>query len=571
MLLQYGCINLNLLNVLEYKREATYDHANYVYTKYRLVVRAVYNPSTQQDSWAASPSFNAANNPGVPYVPADANPFAQQANNINGPIEQPLGAPKFTRPTGQPPVRAGIPAAVSDVALRHALMQPRQQLIFSVGGLVNIFSPLDGMQTDVMNGPTPIACNVVQLQGSRTWIVDYAIETCINECSLYGGNVPAVLSHVWEMQHELDADYFAKQTIRGRVLFRSDAIIRMGLNPDDYRTLIALDVPPGFKRERIQVHVGNPPNLIEYELVDRQLPLGWSMPGVTRLEATHSVSTDRESGDVVALRTIKALAGHASKLAKEVAANSARASAGMPGNELDPVHAAEIAAAVAGNATQGIIDAGADVLEGMISNMPINTHTIVVELWGDSSTNRAALEGFARQILAQRLLNFRLFVGAQLAPLMAAAGLGPAWQAVVAGFQAGIAAGAIPKAFDPAGLAVITANLLGGFKTTITHDLANKHIRLEYHGISGPLLSVFDPATPLAIANSVVFPGDDNTGDLLVPGISVSGPPGDNKSYGSYLGDCVAAALQGSCTPPQMGIEINQAATAAPKDFYLDS
>jgi len=564
MLLQYGCVNLNLLNVLEYKREAVYEHANYVYTKYRLVVRAVYNPATQQDSWGVSPTFNALNQTGVPYIPA--NPNAQGENNIAGPLLPPLGRPNFTLPTGQPSIRAGVSSAVSDVALRHALMQPRQQLIFSVGGLVNIFSPMDGTQTDVMNGPTPIACNVAQLQGARTWVVDYAIETAINECPLYSGNVPAVLSHVWEMHHELDADYFAKQTIRGRALFRADAIIRMGLNPDDYRTLIALGIPPGFKRERVHVHVGNPPNLIEYELVDRQLPLGWSMPGVTRLEATHSITTEKESTDTVALRAVKSIAKSLAIFLNKNAANQARLGAGI-----NPItQAAGEGLADVENAGALAIDIAEAGFEGAIGLLPINIHSLNIELWGDASTNRAALELFARQILAQRLLDFRLFVGGQLAPIMAAAGLGVPWQAAVQGLREGIAAGVFPKAFDPDNLAVLTANIMSGLKTTITHDLAQKHIRLEYHAISGPILSLYDPATPLALGNSVMFPGPDDTGELIVSGLGASGPPGDGKSYGLYIGECVAAALQGSCTPPQMGIEVNQVATAVPLDFYLD-
>jgi hypothetical protein len=182
MLLQYGCVNLNLLHVRKFSRQAVYEGPNYAYTKFKIIVQAIYTPGSQQDSWPTTPTYDNANYLNVPYVPPGSNPRAQGGNSRFLPLV-PVGAPAFSLPSGQPSIRSGVPAVVSDVALRHALMQPRQQLSFSVGGLISVYSPLRGFNVDAMNGPKPLFCHVVEIQGSRTFVVEYGIETDVNECA----------------------------------------------------------------------------------------------------------------------------------------------------------------------------------------------------------------------------------------------------------------------------------------------------------------------------------------------------------------------------------------------------
>lgn len=521
MLLQYGPISLNLLELKEYRQEDLYDGPSYLATEVTLVLRAVYNPATQGDGWGTSPRYQADNTLPIPYVPRSP---------VIG-----TGVPSFS-PPGGPVLNTQIPGAVTNSALRHLLLQPRQQLVFSVGGVPSIVSPLPPAPADVMNGPIPLACNVQEIQGTRTWIVDYAIKTYLNECPIYGSPFPLVLAHVWTMRHELDQDYFTSQVIEGRFTLRADSLGAMDLPPDFFRSQLLPLPNPAFKRERVDVwYEAQAPNVLNYRVVDRQLPIGWAQAGVTRVQATHTVSSDSYPIEA----QLGALFG------------------GAVGEGIID----RIGEALGGHSKLGI---GRKLLAGgaaFVATLPQTRHSIVVDVWGDGTSTRNGLEAFGMNIVSARLLGLLNILNNNgvLQDALAAVpvGLRNAINAVLNGLPAG-------AGVDGANPLQALGSMLYGYHRLVTHQLEGKHVHIEWGLASGPLLSLVTPFATARInagANRAFPATDDTLPALIVNGNSVNGfnggcqifqwpPPGDGSSRSDWLGLCLGAALQSPCELP---------------------
>jgi hypothetical protein len=117
-------------------------------------------------------------------------------------LPPPLPAP--FPPQGDPQMTAGTFGPLTDLATKHRLMAPRQTLVYAVGNTPILVSPAinqDGFQsaTDAHNGPVPLACDVTLISGTKTFLVDFAIETYMNESYLYATTPPIILSHRWTL------------------------------------------------------------------------------------------------------------------------------------------------------------------------------------------------------------------------------------------------------------------------------------------------------------------------------------------------------------------------------------
>lgn len=193
--------------------------------------------------------------------------------------------PRATNYAGQLP-------AVTDVAIRQTLRQPRGVFEWRIGNAVWIRSPaIDpltgvGFATDACNGPEPISCNVVQISGMKSFLVTFRIALCTVECAA----ARALLSNRFTEEHDVDDQFYTTRIIRGRARFRSDVLIRGDIASDaeirevadHFREYVIPKIPLGFKRER--VHVVTTPDMTElqYTIIDREFDqgLGLDCPAV---------------------------------------------------------------------------------------------------------------------------------------------------------------------------------------------------------------------------------------------------------------------------------------------------
>jgi hypothetical protein len=198
-----------------------------------------------------------------------------------------------------------------------------------------------------------------------------------------------------------------------------------------------------------------------------------------------------------------------------------------------------------------------------IDRLATNTHTVVVEVWGDSTSRRYNLEAFAWDIAQERLAgilrvidNIKGRKGNVLDNLVK--GLPPAMQDAVrqllALIRSGQKLGIIGAAGDNAAnlLAAIGLMLPGGRKS-VTHDIMGKHVRIEYTIITGPLLSLQSPfvaaVLPINAAVNTTFPLTDDTATIITVDGLIPGPVTDNNARGNCLALALASIPKEPCGP----------------------
>ncbi len=552
MLITYGPVSLNLISINGFERQAVYMGQNYCYTLFKLHIRAWLNPSTQLDSYNGDPRIG----DGRPLIPPPISPVRQN----------PIGPPSVTKPSGPivgPSFKSTVPPVTSDRALRHLLLTPRLPLQFSFLGGVSVQSPLPGFPCDCMGGPTPVQCHVSELT-PKTWVVDWAVETAINETYFYKstGQLPLILAQAWQMRHEVDEDFFCKRIVEGQTLFRLDALQAAGFTPDDFRSQLFIPNDGYFKRERIEVSTdAEKPNLLRFRVVDREVPFGWAEPNVSRLEARHIIHTTK--GEHSAARE-----HYFDKIQKANMEATGNASVGMLAN-FDITKPFKSVLGMSDSTLSSVMsahEAWAAQVRQDYAQMPVSVHTIDVICHGTLNATRAQMELFARKIVAARLSGFFVFA----TPFILANGQNNGKPNPPPGTIAAAAqAAAIPQILEAAqqtnsgiplyqftNTPLATSNLIGivpfGIDTRIEHDLNGKAIHLTHSCITGPLSRVLSGAK--AVVNFSPMPNMEDTiwtspatkqqTTLIGFELGPPGPPQSNGTRGSWIENVMVSALQ---------------------------
>lgn len=198
---------------------------------------------------------------------------------------------------GNPPMQvAGGSPADTDAAIRGHLAQPRRPLYYTDGENVIVHSPADGHAVDAVNGPHPKIVNVREIVGSKTWMVDFEVETAINECIIVEGK--PVVANRWSRRHSVDEQAMTTVFTSGVAVFRMDALeLEASKNADHFRNEVIPGPPPNFRRMSLEVTVNPTGNILQYSVVDREqfYLLGDAAtskhPDVLSFDGTYSQST----------------------------------------------------------------------------------------------------------------------------------------------------------------------------------------------------------------------------------------------------------------------------------------
>jgi hypothetical protein len=169
----------------------------------------------------------------------------------------------------------GDRAPASFAALRQVMLTPRRQLKVDVGGVVVLESPAKrpggdrNFVVDVKNGPQPIGFQVLEVRSVKTMVIYWECECWINACCN-----SALLSHRWEMTHELSESFLTTRRITGRAVFRSDFLRdypgQPARYPDDWRLRLFHPIPDGFQRDKVNVVAASDGLSAQYQVVDQE-------------------------------------------------------------------------------------------------------------------------------------------------------------------------------------------------------------------------------------------------------------------------------------------------------------
>ena len=164
----------------------------------------------------------------------------------------------------------GIPPGTSVVQLRSTLLEPRQALLVQIGN-VNV---IQGGGIDQKNGPIPKNVKVTPM--GATVMVEFSIETWIQDCTTFG---KSILSNRWSQKVEYDTEALATLTSNGSLIISSQA----GANVDSFRELIwpLKFIPAGFQRGPIMFNASSDGLRLDWQVTDKQAYRAATSPAIT--------------------------------------------------------------------------------------------------------------------------------------------------------------------------------------------------------------------------------------------------------------------------------------------------
>lgn len=338
MRLIYNGIDLMVLETYAFETEAVYDDTgvDYLYTRVSMVARCVVNGEARQVT-------GAANGPFISYAfgtlptppPPGAAPFRSAPASVPA---TPAGAtPPLTVPGGtgldrgiattvpRPVVRVPNQPAVSLRAIRHRLEVPQRQLFIFAdaggveagrppvgstdpalppGGNILVSSPGVGFVCDCNNGPKPKLLAVHTVLNDQTMLVDYQIETFINEAVENAANPNGpILSNRFAQRHDVGLDGYTTVSTDGTAIFRTDLIYGADgggarVTPDVFRGVLFMPILQGFVRENIVVEGLPDVTGVRYAYQDRQVSVNFVAGPYAKAASISAVHRQAVTSDV---------------------------------------------------------------------------------------------------------------------------------------------------------------------------------------------------------------------------------------------------------------------------------
>jgi hypothetical protein len=352
--LHYNSISLEVLETVECSRRIEYDSANsYLWTRWRIHVRAYYNPFAT--SYTGQPNQEVAEPGSTPALTDETirHRLSQSRKKLVYTMAGPGAAP------GQPPNLNVLGGFGGTLVILDC---PPSTFAGGPGGDQPNYTggpAADQYICDAAWGPTPIALNIRQIAGLKTWRVEYIIEACVNECYLYYSTPAVLLSHRWRMTSDIDRMGFTTRRVSGSCVFRSDVLRQKNLRPDDVRTALFHPIPMNSVRENVVVVAEEDPARYRYSFTDRECSHNLLVRHVARLEAFAHLHRHLPSTTDVAKSFWRPLLGGAKNLLNILGA-----------------------------------------LEGALPGLAV---TVTVRAWGTRKASRALLRNVCQRVLMQKL------------------------------------------------------------------------------------------------------------------------------------------------------------------------
>lgn len=271
--LTYNSIPMQVESFQRFDQRSVYsdDGADYLYTEFTIVVRAFFDPTTATGFSVDLGTSNAA--------------------TIVNVLRSVLLAPRKILLVAAP--SGGNSSSIP--FLRSPLLRPSPP-----------FAANTSYAVDAKNGPQPLFCNIQQIIGERSMIVDFGIVTWINECpGTSSSPISPVLSHRWSMSHLVDEMQHTKRIIAGQAIFRTDLLYdslgNIIIRADDFRDFLFHNIPPNYRRIGVHVEASTDGTQLKYVVEDQEVdgvvdPTINLQAEVAHIEGTYSEINDAAPG-----------------------------------------------------------------------------------------------------------------------------------------------------------------------------------------------------------------------------------------------------------------------------------
>ena len=182
--------------------------------------------------------------------------------------------------------------------------------------------PPDSVEgSDVNWGPKPLACNIREIVGDKSVVVQWRGEFWVM------GTSNIVLSNRWVVSHQISSGGMTTRTQRGRCVIRADAITQGTVNnADDFRAALILPQEFGFRRDVIDVTISADGTEALYMVRDVETPLAlgtdspaYKIEGYATAGFDCKIKDFKDAASEVSTLANNAVAGNFAKIVTQIA------------------------------------------------------------------------------------------------------------------------------------------------------------------------------------------------------------------------------------------------------------
>lgn len=325
---------------------------------------------------------------------------------------------------GPPALGAPVPGQVAPafadgvaawIGIRNQLMQQRRTFTYAVGNrsIASYTAPFGATNLspgpnrvarftgDPELGPKPLACNIVQFNGTSTCLMEYTIQWADKNC-LDSPN-QAVLAHVWKCDDDISETYFLTRTYQGRVIFDPRVVGGpsgvFGIHPDRVRGLLLPAKANGFIRKKVLIQSSEDMKTLDYLVIDEQPQSFVNSNLVPKITATHAVTN-----------TLPTLRERAQAIGAQFGGGAGAAGVGQRFSDTTQqrVMNPNLRGTVGGTgfleAAFGLLSFAPNFVAAGYSAIPLAVHTVEVTAYGSPFCPAAELARSARVVALWRLM-----------------------------------------------------------------------------------------------------------------------------------------------------------------------
>lgn len=301
-------------------------------------------------------------------------------------VISPAGPP-LTLATNQAAGGGNDRAGQTLAALRTFLEAPRLQLVYAVGNDVALVSPQNVPEApgvfpcDVRNGPFPGRLRALGVTGDKSVLFAWKVTTYTPVSAQF------CMSNRWAARAEVNEFGYTTRYVEGRAEFRADWMQFRHYGADEFRKLLLVPAPAGFRRERVDVTATSDGLGVYYRVTDRQKT--WNLGGAQR-----TVTKVRGSVTTGVSSDIKNLSQLAQKIGEGLST---------------------ITGAAFGAITGGPFAAASSITKFAGSVLPTPSALAEITVHGQRDSDRAAMVSVAAAVILDRLRP--LTIGSTLFPV----------------------------------------------------------------------------------------------------------------------------------------------------------
>lgn len=300
---------------------------------------------------------------------------------------------------------AVLPTRTHEV-IRQKLLEQRKVLIITDSqnpANTILRSPKNGETLDATGGPTPLSCDILSIEGDKSFRARWKIVTELSEQDKWCVNgEPILLSFTWRSTAGINERLQDAFIFEGRAIFNESYLQSQSLSADDFRRWLIPKPVNGMRRSDLSVTLEEDGRTVVIRFTDIDTRHHYKgFKGITDIEAKAGYSTDREDPILgLALTGISAVDMYRNHRQRVNRQRDQQPSSATAGSTRYGASSLMGGLGGAGGGLLGVaVSVGQFTLNAIQRWFPTRSWWVMVRVWGSPEAEQRTLQKAARLVV----------------------------------------------------------------------------------------------------------------------------------------------------------------------------